>query len=123
MLVELNMKKANMSQYRKNLVISFLVIAFQCGLFTAQGVRAETTNAEPDSYKGLAIGASSLVLQPIYLAAKLAIGAVGTIISGVTLVATAGNEELAKEIFDKSWAGPWGVPDLFKPTEMEPSKN
>ena len=123
MLVELNRNNANMSRYRKNLVIGLLVIAFQFGLFAVQGVRAETTNTEPESYKDMAIGASSLVLQPVYLAAKLAIGAVGTVISGTALVATGGNEELAKEIFDKSWAGPWGVPELFKTTEMEPSKN
>lgn len=116
--------KHNHSLYWRILVIVILGMIVQFGLFPTQGVRAETTNSDPESYQDIAIGASSLVLQPIYLAAKLAIGVTGTVISGATLLATGGDEEMAQEIFDKSWASPWGVPELFKTAdEKDTSKN
>ena len=74
----------------------------------------EPKASTPPTSSEIAVDVASLVLQPVYLAAKLGIAVCGVAISAVTLLATGGNEKKAKEIFDASLAGPWGVPELYK---------
>jgi len=91
------------------LILALLIFPFTPSVW-AQEPAADTS---PDSTE-VAVNLASLVLQPVYLAAKLAIAVCGVAISAVTLLATGGNEEKAKEIFDASLAGPWGVPKLYE---------
>lgn len=107
--------------FQKKFIVVLLIMTVQFLIFPAQGIKAENPEAETSSYKDMAVGATGLVLQPVYLAVKLAIGILGTVISGATLVATGGNEEAAQAVLDKSWAGPWGVPELWKAADTDPS--
>ncbi len=99
---------------------SLLVIFCTTLTFTGSNIAfAAEKNKDQNSTQDIAVGVASLFLQPVYLAVKLAIGISGTAISGLTLVGTGGNEELAGEIFKKSWASPWGIPGLLENKEED----
>jgi hypothetical protein len=51
--------------------------------------------------------ATGLAMQPPYVLIKLGIAAVGGVLSGLTWVATAGNDEPAKRIWTSTTSGPW----------------
>ena len=98
-------------------ISAILVLALQIFPSTTIASAEEPPRTPAPTSQEIALGMASLVLQPVYLAAKLAIAACGVAISGATLLATGGNEEKAKEIFDASLSGPWGVPQLLEKKE------
>ncbi len=98
----------------------FIIASLLCSLFLLffnSSVLAAGDQSETNANTNVAIGAASLILQPVYLAIKLAIGITGTAFSRLTLLGTGGDEETAGKIFKDSWASPLGMPELFNRTD------
>ena len=83
--------------------IMFLSLIFFLSTLPAHAQEADTAQIQAED---VAIGLTTLVLQPVYLGVKLAIAITGTVLSGLTLVATGGDEEAAETIFKSSIKGP-----------------
>ena len=113
--------KSSQLPRRLSLVVFVVVFALSV-LLPTQIVRAEEEKRKGLSASKVAVGAASLVLQPIYVAVKLVMASVGVVLSGATLVATAGDEEAAKKVLNVGLAGPWGFPELFEKKESDSSE-
>jgi hypothetical protein len=70
----------------------------------------EVAATEPANKASL-LEASGLVFQVPYVLVKFGVAMVGSIASGITWIATAGNDEPAKTIWSSTTSGPWSWPD------------
>ena len=102
---------------------AMLILTLQISSMTPSVWAEEPTPAPATTSTDVVVDLASLVLQPVYFATKLAVAVCGVAISAVTLLATGGNEEKAKEILDASLSGPWGVPKLHEQMHHETAGN